>query len=357
MLQNLEITNFRIIKQAELAPSDGLTLIVGGNASGKTSLLEAVNLIFTGRSFRTHKLDQIINTQKSSFQLLAHFNDKNNHKHVLGCERTSKKLRIRYNNDNLSNLSQLATQVPVHLIQPETHQLLENGPKFRRQFIDWGVFHVEPSYLVLWKAFHRTLRQRNALLRRGAAVQLIKAWNTPMAEQAYALHALRTKYLTLLTKYFDEVSTEIMDEKPSINYYCGWDETISYGEILEKSIKVDQELGYTKYGCHKADLILRVAGKTPQLYYSRGQQKLLVSALRIAHYLVLNSLTKPRGILLVDDLPAELDKTRRQQFLTTVSKTKIQTIITATEPELLQLDMWSSQKVFHVEHGNFREVI
>ncbi len=357
MLQQLDITNFRIIEHAEFTPSDGLTLIVGGNASGKTSLLEAINLVFTGRSFRTHKLDQIISTQQSSFQLLAQFSDKNSHNHLVGCERTNKKLRIRYNSENLSNLSLLATQVPIHLIQPETHYLLENGPKFRRQFIDWGVFHVEPGYLASWKTYHRTLRQRNTLLRRGAATPLINAWNAPMAEQAEALHRQRAEYLTLLTKYFDVVSSGIMDEKPSMSYYRGWDEAIPYEELLNKSIKADQELGFTKFGCHKADLVLRVGGKTPQLYYSRGQQKLLVSALRIAHYLVLQFLAKPTGILLVDDLPAELDKKRRQQFLNTVSKTKIQTIITATEPELLQVDMWPSHKVFHVERGLLHEVI
>jgi DNA replication and repair protein RecF len=357
MLQHFEIDHFRIIDHAEFTPSSGLTIIVGENASGKTSLLEAINLAFTGRSFRTHRIDQIISQNYTSFQLVAQFTDDNQHIHTLGCERKDKKLRIRYNGQAIAALSQLAAQVPVHLIQPETHHLLEQGPKFRRQFIDWGVFHVEPGYLPLWKTYHRTLRQRNSLLRRGAPSAQVQAWDAPLVEQASELHQCRQRYLALLCAQFVQTCSEIMDQEPKIQYYCGWDDTLPLAEILKKNIKMDLEHGFTQAGCHRADLILRVEGRTPQQYYSRGQQKLLISALRIAHYLVLKLLAKPTGILLVDDLPAELDSNRRRQFLHTVAKSQIQTMITATEIEQLKVDMWPSQKVFHVEHGVLREVV
>lgn len=357
MLQHFEISQFRIIEHAALAPSSGLTIIVGANASGKTSLLEAINLAFTGRSFRTSRLDQLISQNHKSFQLVAQFLDENQHSHMLGCERKDKKLRIRYDGHTISALSQLTANIPVHLIQPETHHLLEQGPKFRRQFIDWGVFHVEPDYLPLWKSYHRILRQRNSLLRRGAPTAQVQAWDIPLVEQALDLHQSRQRYLNQLCTQFIQTCTAIMDQEPTIQYYPGWDQSLPLMEILKNTIKIDQEHGFTQIGCHRADLILRAEGRAPQQYYSRGQQKLLISALRIAHYLVLRSMAKPMGILLVDDLPAELDSSRRRQFLQTVAESQIQTVITATEIEQLKTDMWPNQKVFHVERGTLREVL
>ena len=357
MLTHFKITNFRLLKAAELTPSNGVTLIVGNNASGKTSILEAINLAFTARSFRTHRLDQAIAENQKSFQLVAKYTDNNNIIHTLGCERRDKKLHYRYGSHAITTISHLASQIPVHLIQPETHHLLEQGPKFRRQFIDWALFHVEPNYLTLWKSYHRTLRQRNTLLRQRATSLQIQAWDEPLAVIAQELDLVRARYLKLLLPEFLLVCAEILEQQPYLTYYRGWDGSQSLLRLLKNNIKTDLQLGFTQSGCHRADLVLRIDGKNPQHYYSRGQQKLLISALRIAHYSVLIAKGMSPGVLLVDDLPAELDSNTRQRFIHAVGKSQIQTLITATEREQLKIDSWPAQKVFHVEHGVLREVL
>lgn len=357
MLQNIIINHFRNIEHAEFSPSTDVSLVVGHNASGKTSVLEAVSLVFTGRSFRTPRLDQLITHRQKHLQLIAKYSDQGFHTHTVGFERAIKKSLIRHDGQTLSSIIQLAAQIPVHIIQPDTHLLLELGPKFRRQFIDWGVFHVEPSYLSLWKNYHRSLRQRNALLRQGAPRSQIQAWDKPLSEQALELHNAREKYFNILIPRFLQVCKELLEDEPVIIYRCGWDDTQEYLNVLKNTINSDLEHGFTQAGCHRADIALRTEGKAPQYYYSRGQQKLLISALRIAHFITLAALNKPEGILLVDDLPAELDSIRRQRFLKLVARTRIQTIITATENEQLSLHEWPSQKVFHVERGVLREVI
>lgn len=357
MLESLIINNFRNIEHAELSPSTDVSLIVGLNASGKTSVLEAISLLFTGRSFRTPRLDQLITHKQKNLQLLARYLDQRNLSHMVGYERTQKKSLLRHNGQTIPSITSLATQIPVHVIQPDTHLLLEQGPKFRRQFIDWGVFHVEPSYLLLWKNYHRTLRQRNALLRQGATRAQIQAWDKPLSEHALDLHKAREKYFSLLYPQFLQICQELIEDEPVITYICGWDQTMNYIDVLKSTLKSDMEHGFTQTGCHRADIVLRTEGLAPQHYYSRGQQKLLISALRIAHFLTLTALKKPQGLLLVDDLPAELDSSRRQRFLKLVAKSRIQTIITATENEQLSLHEWPSKKVFHVERGFIREVI
>ncbi len=290
-------------------------------------------------------------------QIIGRSQDRTGRDHVIGFQRKSKKTQAKIDGEFVSKLTSLVKRLPIHLIHPETHYLLEQGPRFRRQFLDWGVFHVEHSYLEIWQSYHRTLRQRNALLRRRASHQQIRAWNKPLSDHALALHELRTRYVDLMCPHIKLLSNQLLDDEPHFSYEAGWPKDTALLQLLEVSIPADLERGYTQYGAHRADLVITAQQIPAQLHYSRGQQKLLISTLRLAHLLVLRDLGQDAGILLVDDLPAELDRERRGKLLQMLAKLGVQTLITATERDLLDTALWTESKTFHVEHGTITEVI
>lgn len=357
LLNRLDLLQFRNIKTATLDLSPGLNLIVGPNASGKTSLLEAIHTLATGRSFRSPRLDRLIQYGADQLQLIARTQDSSGHSHVLGLQRKAKKTQAKIDGEFVPKLTALVKLLPIHLIHPETHHLLEQGPRFRRQFLDWGVFHVEQSYLEVWQGYHRTLRQRNALLRQRATSQQIRAWNIPLADHAVILHKLRMRYVDLMRPHIQALANQLLDDEPQFNYESGWSNSPNLLELLEATLAADRERGFTQHGAHRADLVITTQQIPAQLHYSRGQQKLLISTFRLAHLQVLRQLEQNAGILLVDDLPAELDRLRRGKLLQLLASMGVQTLITATDGDAINSDLWAESKTFHVEHGNITEVV
>ena len=357
LLTRLELLQFRNITAAALDLSPGLNLVIGVNASGKTSLLEAIHVLATGRSFRNPRLDSLIQYGKDHLQIIARAGDNSGRDRVIGFQRKAKKTQAKIDGVFVPKLTALVKLLPIHMIHPETHYLLEQGPKFRRQFLDWGVFHVEPSYLEVWQTYHRVLRQRNALLRRHAAIQQIRAWNKPLSDLAISLHQLRARYIDLVRPHMLALSSQLLEDIPQIDYQFGWPSDADLLQLLESTMSTDQERGYTQYGAHRADLVITTQQRAAQHHYSRGHQKLLITSLRLAHLLVLRELNQNSGILLVDDLPAELDRQRRAQLVQLLAKMQVQTLITAAESNLLDCSLWTESKTFHVERGNITEVI
>ncbi|MBI3562826.1 MAG: DNA replication/repair protein RecF [Gammaproteobacteria bacterium] len=356
-LFGLEIVRLRILSQAKLEPSAGANLLVGPNASGKTSIIEAIHVLASGRSFRTPRLDSVIQHRQAQCQVHAHYLDNQGRAHRVGLQRENKITTVRRDGEPVHNLSQLALSLPIHLIQPETHFLLEQGPRFRRQFLDWGVFHVEQAYLSGWQGYHRTLRQRNALLRQHAGSRQVHAWDTPLLEQGKQLHRVRAEYIQRLQPHFERLATELLGQRPSILYLPGWPGSGTYELALQEALTHDLNRGFTTVGPHRADLSLHIDGQPVQTIYSRGQQKLLVAALRLAHFYTLKERGQDPGIILVDDLPAELDRDRRGQLLAVLKATQAQLFITATDSAALEPEFWPERKVFHVERGCVTEVI
>jgi DNA replication and repair protein RecF len=356
-LTQLELHHFRNISASKLTFSPGLNLIIGPNASGKTSLLESIHALGTGRSFRTSRIDRLIQHGHTQLQLLAHIQDDSDRVHIVGLQRQTKKTQAKINGEFVTKLTALIKLLPIHLLQPETHYLLEQGPRLRRQFLDWGVFHVEHSYLDVWQDYHRTLRQRNALIRRRAASRQIRAWNKPLADFALTLHHMRTRYIDSMGPHIEFIATELLDEAPHVAYSSGWPQDMDLLHLLESSVLADLERGYTQHGAHRADLVITAHAMPAQLHYSRGQQKLLVATLRLAHLLVLRDLGRNSGILLVDDLPSELDRQHRSKLLKLLAGMGNQTFITATEADLLDRDLWPENKMFHVERGSINEML
>lgn len=308
LLASFKITNFRNFNRLELEFNSHCNIFYGKNGAGKTSILEAIYFLVLGRSFRSHIMRRIINNDATELSLFG-TTHQNNNLVPLGVTRSIKNgKRLKIAGKEVSSNTELTKLIPLQLLNHDCYSILYDGPKLRRQFMDWGLFHVEHSFLSCWQKVERALKQRNVAIRTKSLPDYIKAWDKDIAEHGIKLHQYREKYIESLVPIANAILKELLaDFTIDISYVAGWDLNLNLKEALANSLKNDLQFGYTTVGPQRADLQILV-GKTPAKdRLSRGQQKVLLYGLKIAQGVLLNQLTGKKCIYLVDDLLAELD--------------------------------------------------
>jgi len=356
-LYRLKVSNLRNLGSVQLNPAPSLNFIYGANGSGKTSLLEAIYLSATGRSFRSSKLKPVVSFQSSSFVIYSEVSI-NDSDFKIGLERGEKGVSTtRVNGRNLTSAAQLASLLPVQLLDAHSFDLIEGPPKSRRGFLDWLVFHVKPTFLPLWKAYRTALKQRNSLLRRDRIDPFeLDPWELELCNSAAAIDSLRADCFGKLKLIFNDVIHDFLPlEGIEITYYRGWEPKSSLKTVLNAGKDRDQKLGYTWYGAHKAEIKIKINGLAADQALSRGQQKLLICALKISIGRAFTELMGQQCLYLVDDLPAELDKSNQKRLAKWLMDINAQVFVTAVEQESL-LAAWAGTEntgisMFHVEHG------
>lgn len=362
-LNRLFIQNLRNIEGMDIVPSARVNLIFGENGSGKTSILEAINLLALGRSFRSHKHKPLIRYQQQAFTVFGRVHTDDDSEVPIGISRAMDgEASFKANGTTVASAADLAAYLPVQVINSDTFLLLEGSPKVRRQFIDWLVFHVEPQFYPAWKAIQRCLKHRNSLLRRDRIDSFeLASWDQELITLTEKIHEFRVACLAEFKASVTDLLTEFVKiDGIKLSYYRGWDKERDYRDILADGFERDQRLGYTQMGSHRADLKITVNAQDAAEVLSRGQQKLLVCALKIAQGYVFSRMTGRKPIYLVDDLPAELDERHRQLLVHWLDSMKTQIFITGVEQEAL-LSSWRDRvditpKMFHVEQGRVKEV-
>lgn len=357
-LTRLSVKHLRNLHALQIEPAPGLNLITGANAEGKTSLLEAIFLLGMGRSFRSVNVRHVITQGESALLVFGQISQDGNRVN-LGVEKQRERTRIKVAGEWVKSASLLAQHLPLQLITPDSHKLIEQGPRYRRQFVDWGVFHVEPGFHQVWQRFQRALKQRNAGLRQGLSQQAMVTWNRELVFHVEQIDQMRRQYVQdLLPIALGGIQALTDLSTVEIAYQSGWKQGLGYAEYLDSQFELDREAGYTRYGPHRAEVSIRVEGMPAAERVSRGQQKLLASALRLAQIQLLKQRRDIDPVLLVDDLPAELDSERRGRFLEALRLLQTQVFVTATEADLISnRSAWESRKSFHLEHGEVTEVV
>lgn len=359
-LIKLGIRNVRNLKSVDIAPSNHLNLIFGENAAGKTSFLESIYILGRGKSFRSRKIERVIQADSPSLSVFGLLEQEGGGREIpIGLERSHSELKIRIAGQKAKAASELAALIPIQIIQPNSHKLLEEGPRFRRNYLDWGVFHVEHSFYPAWQRYQRGLKQRNATLRARQGKKSAIAWDPEIIEAASIIHECRARYVDLLKQRLPGYIEPIMGQQPlEIHYQPGWNEGTPYGEILEARLDQDIELGYTQFGPHRADLQFKMDGVNAVERVSRGQQKVLVASCLLAQAGVYSEISGKKCILLVDDLTAELDQNHGQRLMSVIASMNIQLFVTSIEAEKITNGLPNSEmKMFHVEHGNIKEMV
>lgn len=357
-IQNISIENVRKISNAFLKPSSQLNLIVGNNAAGKTSVLEAIDCLSRGRSFRAKSGRTLISHGKEKLRIHGRITYHNHDSIDLGIEKSATKTLLRVHGQTARKISELATRLPVQVMHAERQNLIE-GPSYnRRSYVDWGVFHVEHDFLLNWIRYRRTLKQRNAALKNKLSTKMICGWDDELSETAQLVDDARYRYISTLKPYVTEwVDKLLVDTDVELIYYRGWPVNLHYSDYLLLHLKEDCRVAYTRAGPHNADIKLYIQGQQADQVASKGQQKLIIAALKMAQINLFTRQTGKSCVVLIDDLPSELDDLSRRRFLQSLRNLNVQLYITAFDRKLVDVDKWDHPKVFHVEHGEVRELL
>lgn len=355
-LKRFEVRNFRNLTSVSLSPVPGLNILEGNNGSGKTSFLEAIHMLGVARSFRTNKTNQLVQHQHSYLVLFAELS--NSAMHRLGIQRyKDNRMVIRLDGENLHRRSELAQLIPIQTITPDSLLLLTGTPTERRQYLDWMLFHVEPSFYEIWSAYQRALKQRNVLLRE-CRVSEVPSWTHRVVEDGIRINQLRVGIVDEIKSHMDFFIDQLLPGLDVIvNYRHGWKIDKSFEEAVTDSLENDFKLKYTTVGPHRAELAFCVDGERAVDILSRGQLKLLLCALKLSQLAYIKEATGKSAIVLVDDLSAELDEKHRSLLLRLLHNLDTQVFVTTTDRSHLDYSSWRDIKVFHVEHGQIKEVV
>jgi DNA replication and repair protein RecF len=348
MIRSLSVSHFRCLENAELEFEAGFNVIHGPNASGKTSLLEALGYLGRGKSFRGASTANLIQHGKSEFVLFGQV-ELEAVRHKVGVRNSRSGLEVRIDGENASGASRLAQILPLQVIDPEVHNLVAGGPEQRRRFLDWVAFHVEPEHLLAWRQFRRALKQRNAALRARAKTATIESWNAEFVALSAGLDESRRRSLDVAAGSLQEFGLELLGTELGFEYQQGWRKGSSLEAALEEGLDRDLQLGATQHGPHRADVRISYDERQARKLVSRGQQKLLASAMILAATETAQTALERPLLLLLDDPAAELDTASLQRLMASVADLGCQVI--ATSLNATALTPPQDAMMFHVEHG------
>jgi DNA replication and repair protein RecF len=359
-LLRLRAEQLRLFETVEIEPTPGVNLLLGPNGAGKTSLLEAVHLLGYGRSFRAGAREAVVRRGAEALQVFAEIADARGERHRLGLQRSGRQWQARIDGRDVGSLSELFVHCPVVCFEPGSHELIAGPADLRRRFLDWGLFHVEHTFLGIWRDYQRALRQRNALLRTHAPADEFVPWEHELAELGGRLHQLRTVYVAALAAPLVDVAGALFPSPgaPTLRYLPGWsEEGEGLGGVLAAARDRDRQLGYTTAGPHRANWTLHYPALPSRDSLSRGQEKLSALCCILAQARHFASVRGDWPIICVDDLGSELDRAHQSRAAEWLTAQPAQVWVTGTDNPAGFSGAGDGVATFHVEQGSLRRLL
>src|SRR6516162_942066 len=351
-LREITLSNLRCIEHAELHLPPGLTLVYGGNGSGKTSLLEGMFVLGRGRSFRTRNSERLISRGQAHMRVTGQVRSEHDEGVRLGVEVTRTGTAARVAGQSAETLAELSQAFAVQVIEPGIHRLVEEGGYRRRRWLDWAVFHVEPHFVDSWLRYTRVLKQRNAALKTQA--QTVAVWDADLARLGQTITESRQRLLDRLQPYWQAAVTALSGLEVELHYQRGWGQDHTLAEALATSRATDEVRRQTHAGPHRADVAVRLHGRAARDVLSRGQQKLVAVAMTVAQLRLLQHATDMTPTLLLDDPAAELDAERLQRFIDEVASLRCQLVVTSLHSESRLFG--TPESTFYMEGGRVEPI-
>jgi len=334
-IKKLNLTNCRHFESFSIVPCSNLNLITGANASGKTTILEAIYVLAHGKSFRTSTLDTIIKKNEDMVTIFSEIGalDSSDEQEQVGLQKIrGQSINLHINKEAIKSIKKLTEKLPIQLITTESTRFFTDGPKLRREFLAWGLFYTNENYYACWRSYQRALAQRNRVLKNKQHPDDLRIWDNTFIESANHLDQFNKAYLSLFEPIFYQILSDFLPGLDlTLLYNRGWSEDVTLDQALQADLDKSYALGYTTKGQHRLDLQLIIDNKEAQHVLSRGQLKMASYALSLAQGLVLKKLTGKAPVYLIDDLSAELDQNRQKLVFELLNTLNSQIFVTSIE--------------------------
>ena len=355
-IASLHVEHFRNICDAQFEFSERFNLFYGDNGSGKTSLLEAIYVLAHGKSFRANHLNHLIQHHEESCLVNINFHYAGSLIPIGFSRARSGARQVRLNQEKVRSIAEVTKLLPIQFMSPHSHRLLTDGPKARRQYLDWGLFHVKHDFHSLWQDWQKCLKQRNAALKAKLSPADIQLWDEQLCDLSNRLDRMRVDYLQQLSQIVNTLLQQVLAEQSEairLVYHRGWSEDADLKQVLQEELYRDMALGYTYSGPQRADCQLYFEDITANHHLSQGQQKLAAYTLLLAQGMLLKEASGTAPIYLIDDLPSELDPTKRAQIAELLHSINSQVFITGiSQTELQSFINSDNSAVFNCHHLN-----
>ena len=360
ILARVEAQNVRNIETAGVDLGPGLNVLSGANGAGKTAFLEAVHLLLRGRSFRTRAIETVIREGSDRLTIRAVIKDPVRGDSSVGLTKDRKKnTQLHRDGTVVTSASEVAGLLPVQLLLPDLANLVFGPPVSRRQWLDWGTFHVKHEHLGTLRDYLRAIRQRNAALR-GDDQATLGAWGDRAGELGERVASARGEYLDIVNA---ELVKTLALLSPDLNVVLrhepGWRGDSLKNELRQHASR-DVKLGSTQAGPHRGDVRIEIVPRSIQnspvpaaQVLSRGQGKVVASAMKLVQAQHLSSTAERPSLFLIDDAGAELDRAHRDRFFGMLKDQSYQILATSTDSDWLSGGHpFARATLFHVEHGH-----
>ncbi|MDO4774201.1 MAG: DNA replication/repair protein RecF [Aerococcaceae bacterium] len=364
-LKQLKLQHYRNYADLSLEFQDGLTILTGENAQGKTNLLEAIFLLSLAKSHRTNHDQEMIQWQQETARVEALI-ETDHYEFPLELILNKKGKIAKFNHIEQPKLSAFVGKLNTILFAPEDLQLIKGAPSLRRRFIDSELGQSHPVYLGHLMAYQRLLKQRNSYLKQfGRSNQFDALYFDILTEQlvdeAVQVIEQRLDFVEQLSRLARPIHQNLSNQRDELSlYYVSSTPKVDYEQVetlrtdllqaFKDTLSREKEQGTTLIGPHRDDISFQLNDKKAQFFGSQGQQRTIILSLKLAEIDLMKQVTGEYPVLLLDDVLSELDDDR-QHLLMSYIEHKVQTFLTTATVKGLKLHQLKQADIYYVKQG------
>lgn len=364
-IKRLKVENFRNLEKLDIEFSDGVNIIYGNNAQGKTNIIEAIYIFSFGKSFRANRDIELLKFDKEYFVSNIEIMKKDRELEMdFGFDKISNKKMIKVNGVIQKKISDIIGKLNVVVFKPEDIKIVTDAPSVRRKYIDYLISSISKGYLENITKYKKVLEERNNLLKeikiklKGNRVlekndeDFLDVYDKLLSKLNCEIYNERKRVIEKLNNYIYGIHLKLTEnyinnEKLHIKYVSNVEEDIQkmYNDLIKSRLN-DINKGYTSFGIHRDDYIISINSLDVSIYGSQGQKKSSIISLKLSELKVIEEVIREKPVLLLDDYMSELDERRRLKFLDIIED--IQIIITTTHKISIE---GKENTYFYVDNG------
>ena len=357
-IKNLALLNYRNYESAEITFSDGINILYGDNAQGKTNILESIYLIGTTKSHRGSKDKEIIRFGEEDTHIRADIRKQDMNRRIDMHLKKNKSKGIAIDRIPIRRSSELLGIMNMIFFSPEDLSIIKNSPAERRNFMDMELCQLSKLYVSNLSNYKKVLDQRNNLLKQisfdRSKIDLLSVWNAQLVRYGIEIIKERNNFIDLINEIIPDIHRNLTSGKEDLRLIYEKNVEPEYFEsVLEEKQEMDIRYQTTQSGPHRDDISFLIQDMDVKRYGSQGQQRTVALSLKLAEIELVKKIIKDNPILLLDDVMSELDRNRQEALFHSIKG--IQTILTCTGYDDFIKERLSIDRVYKVVSGTIHE--